>query len=286
MRDKDSRATAVSGVYYPRVIEALIRLLWFRPRIPPGKARRLDLIEQLFGRHRIRVRTQPGFLFACDQKDWLQRNLLCNRIHEQEVTDHLAASFVSDDIFFDIGANTGYFSCLALSCGVAAVAAFEPDPDTCVVMDGQRQLNGWPETALSIVPMGLSDESGRQHLIRGSDSGESGFGDWPHREPVGKIEVEVITLDEYCRQVGHFPTVMKIDVEGWEYQVLRGAKATLQNPRLRLIVFEAQCDSSGVIMDQRLPALVGESGFTVSHLLRPSGVIKPTENYLAVRGGN
>ena len=47
MRDKDSRATAVSGVYYPRVIEALIRLLWFRPRIPPGKARRLGLIEQL-----------------------------------------------------------------------------------------------------------------------------------------------------------------------------------------------------------------------------------------------
>lgn len=286
MGEKGEHAAQEAAPYYPRIVEALIRAIWFRPRIPAGKARRLGLIERIFGRRRIRVLTQPGFVFACDQTDWLQRNLLCNRIHEQEVTDHLAASFVTDDIFFDIGANTGYFSCLALSCGLAGVTAFEPDPDTCIVMDGQRRLNGWPETALSIVPMGLSDESGRQQLIRGSDSGESGFGDWPHREPVGKIEVEVITLDEYCRQVGYFPNVMKIDVEGWEYQVLRGAKATLQSPRLRLIVFEARCDSSGVITDQRLPALLGESGFTVSHLPRPSGVIKPTENYLALRGGN
>ena len=36
MRDKDSRVTAVLGVYYPRVIEALIRLLWCRPRMPAG----------------------------------------------------------------------------------------------------------------------------------------------------------------------------------------------------------------------------------------------------------
>lgn len=77
----------------------LICRLWFRPRMPVGKARRLGLIERLMGRRRIRVLTRPGFLFACDQTDWLQRNLLCNRIHEEEVTDRLATAFRSDDIF-------------------------------------------------------------------------------------------------------------------------------------------------------------------------------------------
>ncbi|MBT5226803.1 MAG: FkbM family methyltransferase [Proteobacteria bacterium] len=283
MGNKGGHAAQTVAPYYPRIVEALICAIWFRPRIPAGKARRLRFIERIFGRRRIRVLTRSGFLFACNQMDWLQRNLLCNRIHEQEVTDHLSASFVGDDIFFDIGANAGYFSCLALSCGVRGVTAFEPDPDTCNVMDAQRRLNGWDDTALSIVPMGLSDESGRQQLIRGSDSGESGFGDWPHREPVGKIEVEVITLDEYCRQVGHYPSVMKIDVEGWEYQVLRGATTVLENPVLRLVVFEASCDSDGVIIDQRLPAVLGACGFAVSHLPRPSGLVKSTENYLAVR---
>ena len=283
MGNKGRHAAQTVAPYYPRIVEALIRAIWFRPRIPAGKARRLRFIERIFGRRRIRVLTRPGFLFACNQMDWLQRNLLCNRIHEQEVTDHLAASFVGDDIFFDIGANTGYFSCLALSCGVRGVTAFEPDPDTCAVMDAQRRLNGWDDTALSIVPMGLSDESGHQQLIRGSDSGESGFGDWPHREPVGKIEVEVITLDEYCRQVGHYPSVMKIDVEGWEYQVLRGATSVLENPVLRLFVFEALCDAEGVITDHRLSAVLGACGFAISHLPRPSGLVKATENYLAVR---
>jgi hypothetical protein len=76
---------------------------------------------------------------------------------------------------------------------------------------------------------------------------------------------------------------MKIDVEGWEYQVLRGATTVLENPVLRLVVFEASCDSDGVIIDQRLPAVLGACGFAVSHLPRPSGLVKPTENYLAVR---
>ncbi|HCK76972.1 MAG TPA: hypothetical protein DHW07_07490 [Gammaproteobacteria bacterium] len=283
MGEKSEYAPRATAYYYPRVVEALICAIWFRPSIPAGKARRLGFIERLFGRRRIRVLTRPGFLFGCDQTDWLQRNLLCNRIHEQEVTDRLEVSLLADDIFFDIGANTGYFSCLALSCGVLGVTAFEPDPDTCNVMDGQRRLNGWDDATLSIVPMGLSDESGHQQLIRGSDSGESGFGDWPHREAVGKIEVEVITLDEYCRQVGRYPSVMKIDVEGWEYQVLCGATAVLENPVLRLVVFEAACDADGVITDQRLPAVLGAAGFRVSHLPRPSGLVKPTENYLAVR---
>ena len=284
MSNSRGQANAEVGVYYPRWVETLICKFWFRPSMPVGKARRLGLIERLMGRRRIRVLTRPGFLFACDQTDWLQRNLLCNRLHEEEVTDRLTRAFRSDDIFFDVGANAGYFSCLALHAGVAGVTAFEPDPDTCAVMDGQRQLNGWAETALSVVPLGLSDENGGQQLIRGSDSGESGFGDWPHRQPVGRIEVEVITLDEYCRQAGRYPTVMKIDVEGWEYPVFRGATAVLQNPALRLIVFEALCDAKGVITDSRLPALLQDSGFRVLHLPRPSGNIKPTENYVALRG--
>ena len=77
---------------------------------------------------------------------------------------------------------------------------------------------------------------------------------------------------------------MKIDVEGWEYPVFRGATTVLKNPALRLIVFEALCDAKGVITDSRLPALLEGAGFRVVHLPRPSGNIKPTENYVALRG--
>ena len=65
--------------------------------------------------------------------------------------------------------------------------------------------------------------------------------------------------------------------------MLRGATSVLENPVLRLVVSEASCDAKGVITDHRLSAVLGACGFTVSHLPRPSGLVKPTENYLAVR---
>lgn len=49
-------------------------------------------------------------------------------------------------------------------------------------------------------------------------------------------------------------------------------------------MFEAFCDAKGVITDLRLPALLEGAGFRVVHLPRPSGNIKLTENYVALRG--
>ncbi len=276
----DPRCQLLPGTYHP-ALGIVLRALFFRPRIPPGKARHLTPLERVIGRRRIVVRTEPGFLFACDQQDWLQRNLLCNRVHEPEITALLRESLNPDDVFFDIGANSGYFSCLALSCEVKGVVAFEPDPNTCAVLAQQQQLNNWSRANLRIESLGLSDRVGTQTFIRASDSGESGFGSWPYRQAVGQVEVGVQTLDYFCQQANMLPTVLKIDVEGWEYPVLCGAEQTLGGGSVRLVVFESECDAKGQILDPRISQLLGDCGFAIRHVPRPSGVIKPTENYQA-----
>ena len=248
-----------------------------------GKARRLSAVETLFGSKRICVRTRAGFLFACDQRDWLQRNLLCNRVHEVEVSDLLARQLSPSDVFFDVGANAGYFTCLALSVGVQRVVAFEPDPLTCKTFWAQIRLNGWDARACELVEGGLSEQAGQLDLIRGSDSGESGFGDWPHRLPVGQIAVNVMTLDDYCASKDVRPTVMKVDVEGWELKVFKGAMKTLSDRRLRLITFEAEVDRQAQMTDRRLFDLLRSLGFGIDHIPRPSGSLKPTENFCARR---
>ena len=111
------------------VTGAVLKALWFRPRFPPGKARRLNWLERLLGHKRIVTHTRSGFRFACDQTDWLQRNLLCNGIHEPEITQLLESELQPSDVFYDIGANSGYFSLLAATMGVGFVIGFEPDPD-------------------------------------------------------------------------------------------------------------------------------------------------------------
>ena len=213
----------------------------------------------------------------------MQRNLLCNCVHELEVTTLLEAKLRASDIFFDIGANAGYFSALALGCGVSSVIAFEPDPDTCNVMQQQFAINNWDPSRWRIAQLGLSDREGYQDLIRGSDAGESGFGDWPYREVVGRLRVKVSSLDDFCRRYEIRPTVIKIDVEGWEFRVLNGADKVLSAPDTRLIVFEAEIMPTGEIKDDRLPAIFKKNGFTVTHIPRPSGTLKFTENFCAMR---
>ena len=209
---------------------------------------------------------------------------MCNRVHELEITALLRESLNPDDVFFDIGANSGYFSCLALLSEVKGVVAFEPDPDTCAVLAQQQQLNNWSRANLRIESLGLSGRVETQAFIRASDSGESGFGSWPYRQAVGQVEVDVQILDYFCQQANMLPTVLKIDVEGWEYPVLRGAEQTLRGGSVRLVVFESECDAKGQILDPRISQLLGNCGFAIRHVPRPSGVIKPTENYQAYSG--
>lgn len=213
----------------------------------------------------------------------MQRNLLCNRVHEMEVTTLLSAQLCASDVFFDVGANAGYFSALALTCGVSSVIAFEPDPDTCHVMRRQFEINNWDSSRWRIAELGLSDREGYQDLIRGSDAGESGFGDWPYREVVGQLRVKVNSLDDFCRRAEIRPTVIKIDVEGWEFPVLNGAGKVLSAPETRLIIFEAEIMPTGQIKDDRLSEIFKKNGFKVAHIPRPSGTLKATENFCAMR---
>ena len=264
------------------VTSAVLKALWFRPRVPPGKARRLNWLEGLLGHKRIVIRARAGFRFACDQTDWLQRNLLCNGIHEPEITQLLESEFQPSDVFYDIGANSGYFSLLAATLGVGSVIGFEPDPESCAVFRFNRRLNGWGKEQMTLKQVALSDRPGRAAFQRASDSGDGGFGQWPHRETVEEVTVDVETLDKCCRdQDLPLPTVIKLDVEGWEHPVFAGARDLLENHPPRLLIFETACGRDGTITDSRLPIILQQYGFSFTRVERPSGVIKATENYVA-----
>ena len=79
----------------------------------------------------------------------------------------------------------------------------------------------------------------------------------------------------------HTVEVIKLDVEGWEHPVFAGARDLLENHPPRLLIFETACGRDGTISDTRLPVMLTQYGFCITRVERPSGVIKPTENYVA-----
>lgn len=130
------------------------------------------------------------------------------------------------DVFVDIGANLGYYTCLALQSG-KSVVAFEPQQQNLQCLFQNLTANGWEDKA-EVFPLALSDRPGLLTLYGASGPSASLIKNWAGYSSRFKKTVPVSTLDNVL--AGRFPgkhLFIKMDVEGAEYQVLKGALVTL-----------------------------------------------------------
>ncbi|MCS7138831.1 MAG: FkbM family methyltransferase [Crenarchaeota archaeon] len=137
--------------------------------------------------------------------------------------------------FFDVGAHWGYYSLIAASLvgQKGKVFAFEPHPFNYEMLLKTIRLNGFS----NIIPVNkaVSDKNGKAVLFCST----SNVGSHSIVLSDGKdryMEVETITLDDFCEKNNVFPDVVKIDVEGAELKVLKGMSKIIESSR-RLILF-------------------------------------------------
>lgn len=129
------------------------------------------------------------------------------------------------DTFVDAGANYGLFSCIAHSRGKKVIAV-EPLPRNVRYLRKNFALNRISDP---VYPVALGDKKGRA-TIMGAMTGASLIEGWGQQSEGMRHEVEVVTLDSITE--GHDePLFIKIDVEGYEYPVLQGARRLLEHPR-------------------------------------------------------
>lgn len=151
---------------------------------------------------------------------------------EPEETALLARLMDRCDRFVDIGANLGYYTCLALQHG-KPVVAFEPQEQNLRCLFRNLASNGWQDERVEVFPVALSERSGALTLYGASGPSASLLPNWAGYSPGYAKVVPVSTLDRLLegRYAGE-RLLVKMDVEGAEYQVLRGALATLgRRPR-------------------------------------------------------
>lgn len=145
---------------------------------------------------------------------------------EVEETEHLCRLLADADCFVDIGANLGYYTCLALSRG-KPVIAFEPQAQNLHCLFQNLISNGWQD-GVEVFPVALGARPGLLTLYGASGPSASLVKNWAGYSPRHHQLVPVSTLDNVLgSRLPDRRLLIKIDVEGAEYQVLSGAHATL-----------------------------------------------------------
>lgn len=135
-------------------------------------------------------------------------------------------------VVFDVGANIGAYTVLfAQWTGEAGrVFAFEPSPSSIAGLREQLRLNE-VSNRVEIVEAAVSHGPGSAAFDCGGASGTNAL--VPDAERGAHvIRVETTSLDAFCAARGTSPSIVKIDVEGAELDVLRGGRETLARPDL------------------------------------------------------
>lgn len=151
---------------------------------------------------------------------------------EPHVQTWLTEQLKPGHVFFDVGAHHGWVSMwtLPLVGKEGAVYSFEPSPANLSILEWHRNINNFSQW--TIVPKAVSDEDAVERRFFLIDSGDSPMNSLTTGVPgtplmegrdIGKINIQTITLDTFCKEVGVRPNLVKIDVEGAELLVLRGA---------------------------------------------------------------
>lgn len=160
---------------------------------------------------------------------------------DRHLIEKILASVDRDGCFWDVGANVGAYSCFVgkrLLAGSGSIVAFEPDPRNCQRLIENLALNGLANAtthrlalAEHEAEMSFAVEQGGTtgHLLTsGAEAGSSQV-----------IQVRALSGDLAIERLGiRPPSVLKIDTEGYEPEILRGLQGALGRPDCRFVLVE------------------------------------------------
>jgi FkbM family methyltransferase len=234
---------------------------------------------------RIASGAAAGLVFRSDADD---AEIFLFGNYEVPIQEALCKILRAGNVFFDVGANAGFFSLLAARQvgATGAVYSFEPVPQNAECIEANAARNGLKN--IHVVRRAVSDRTGVEQLYLAKHGGGAALatcGKPP--DLVGQTQTETTTLDEWVAGAGiRPPDVVKIDVEGAEQRVLAGMEGLLARCRPILLLEFDDCERSACegkvaqtraflqrfgYISQDLRNSYGDEGWFVRHIISSPG---------------
>lgn len=214
--------------------------------------------------------------------------------HDSEIrlARFLMSQLHSGYIFLDIGAHYGYFSLLAaqLVGDAGQVYSFEASPKTFRLLE----QNTADYAQMHSYNLAVSDTSGDMvfyefpNLYSEYNSMEIEQymeEPWYKASPPEEIHVESIVMDDFLEERNLVPNLIKIDVEGAEYHVIKGMQRTLE-AHAPVVVMEYLSDDRSNVGHKKAEQFLQSIGYR-SFFIQPDGsleTIRSISDYLESKG--
>jgi FkbM family methyltransferase len=229
-------------------MKALINIVKFIINHPiSGKSKITSLFRFIWWQFRCLLTSKPYVhTFSPNSKLIVNKgmtgatgNLYCG-LHEYSEMLFLLHYLRKGDVFIDVGANIGSYTLLASAENGAKSYCFEPVPSTFQQLKDNISINKI-DGIVKLYNLGLASQKGELLFSLGNDSSMNHVR-ISNEKNEHTVSVEIDSLDNVLK--GVHPNLLKIDVEGFEQEVLLGAKNLLASNSLKAIIIEL--NSSGL----------------------------------------
>jgi len=166
---------------------------------------------------------------------------------EPDILAFLKSKFKTrNKLFVDIGAHHGYFTCFANANGVSQIISIEPDKINYRFLEKNVITNNY-KSKTKLINLALGEQEGKVILF-GFGTGVSTSQNWGGSVSKRVQSVKVAKLDQVIKD--YLPlknAIVKIDVEGFEYEVIKGAQNTISTAKDTSFIVEITLTEGQII---------------------------------------
>ncbi|MCK4575172.1 FkbM family methyltransferase [candidate division WOR-3 bacterium] len=197
-------------------------------------------LARMFNRNSryCKIKVNDSMMYIDFNDGGISRQLYFHKKRERHSTDYMKEIVREQDIIIDIGANSGYYALLESRLAhKGKVYAIEPVPKNAWLLNQNIDLNNYKNISWFPLAIGGGNDEGEMYVYEKGNL--CSFTKNIQNEYIEKITVPIMTLDSFIEKyVSGDPALIRMDVEGYEYQIIKGMLDILSSGKPLILFIE------------------------------------------------